>query len=556
MIERSRAVILPVVLLVLVLLGMLVAMFSFRVNADLAATQSVGMRLQTRLAAEAGVDRVRQILRESRFDTDRWYDNIDELHRVIVWMNGEGDTVWGTNDEFDAPAMAYRFSIVADDPTDDEERIRLGITDESSKLNLNTATAPQLLSLVRAAVGQSQETNPKDIVDAIIDWRDRDRTPRGQAGDTEGLYYRRLPKPYLVKNADFETVEELLLVKGVTGQILYGEDFDRNGLLTPNEDDGDRSFPPDNEDSVLNRGLYPYLTVLSSEDNVSNENRQRVFLGGDEVALRAGLETVFPDEPNIVTFIVRAALPKTQGNNSGTNTANNGTNNNQGDNTGDEGEEQPAEGDALRGSTGNDEEASGEVADETGGAENGTVAAGGSAGRGGASTGALPILTPAALLRNPQGSGASPVTIDHLATLLDRTTVVADRKIRGLVNINTAPPRVLRALGGFTSEAIDSIMDQRERLSPVDKETPAWLLTEEIVDQETFELLVPKLTARGQQFTIESLGYADHVGMVTRLQVVVDMIGPMTQTVYYRDVTYLGGSFPIREEDLELLRVR
>ena len=50
-----RGLILPVVLMVLLLLGLLVAMFSFRVNADLAATQAVAFRMQTRLAAEAGV---------------------------------------------------------------------------------------------------------------------------------------------------------------------------------------------------------------------------------------------------------------------------------------------------------------------------------------------------------------------------------------------------------------------------------------------------------------------------------------------------------------------
>ncbi len=46
-----RGLILPVVLLVLLLLGLLCAMFAFRVNADLAATQAVAYRLQTRLAA-------------------------------------------------------------------------------------------------------------------------------------------------------------------------------------------------------------------------------------------------------------------------------------------------------------------------------------------------------------------------------------------------------------------------------------------------------------------------------------------------------------------------
>ena len=55
---------------------------------------------------------------------------------------------------------------------------------------------------------------------------------------------------------------------------------------------------------------------------------------------------------------------------------------------------------------------------------------------------------------------------------------------------------------------------------------------------------------------IESLGYADHIGMVTRLQVIVDVAGPIAQTMYYRDLTRLGGHYPIREEDDENIRVR
>lgn len=52
--STRRGVIMPVVLIVLMLIGLLGAMFAFRVNADLAASQAVSFRMQTRLAAEAG----------------------------------------------------------------------------------------------------------------------------------------------------------------------------------------------------------------------------------------------------------------------------------------------------------------------------------------------------------------------------------------------------------------------------------------------------------------------------------------------------------------------
>lgn len=542
MISARRGVILPVVLMVLVLLGLLVAMFSFRVYADVAATQANFERFQTRLAAEAGVERVKLMLRNRPFDTNAWYHNPDELHRIIVWMHDGDETVWGTNDEFNNPGMTYRFSIVADDPLDDEHYVRFGLTDESSRLNLNTATKRQLMILVRAAVGDSDEADPREIVSAILDWRDADSTPQGQDRDTEGEYYRRLPRPYRVRNGPFDTVEELLLVKGVTGQILYGEDFDRNGLLTDNEDDGDEHFPPDNEDGVLNRGLYPYLTVLSTEDNVGMDNRARVYLRGDQETVRSELELIFPDEPNVVSFILVAARAE-QG--AGDNSPGNG---------GGAGSDSEGEGDDETGSdeTGGEDDESEGFAD----ADSQGDDAESDSGQGEV------IRSPASLLLSESPAGQTtrinnPLTLEHLPALLDRTTMISpdQRSIPGLINVNTAPRLVLRCIDHLTAEQIDEIIAARASLPSEDKETTAWLVTEEIVDLETFELVAPYITARGQQFTIESLGYGDHIGMVTRLQVVLDVVGPIVQTIYYRDVTELSGHYPIREEDLERLGI-
>ena len=558
--SARRAVILPVVLMVLMLLGLLCAMFAFRVNADLCSTQAIAFRLQTRLAAEAGVERVKLLLRgEAKFDVDQWYHNPEELHRIVVWVQEFDNTELGTNQEYDGLAMAYRFSIVADDPTDDEERIRIGITDEASKLNLNTATERQLLVLVRAAVGEeNEEINPQDIVDAILDWRDPDKDPRGEAGDTEGDFYRRLLQPYQVKNGPFDTVEELLLVKGVTGQVLYGEDFDRNGLLTPNEDDGEQTFPPDNEDGILNPGLYPYLTVLSKENNVSNANRERVHLYGNADKLRAELEIAFPDDPDVVDFVVNATRSQGKDKKGPSNPGKGGDGQEPPDGSADKpgGE---IEGDELGPGGAADEENEGNEPPESG-------PPGGSETDDGRGTSA-PMPTVASLLRDQidgENLQRSPVTLEHLPTLLDVTTPYApDQKtIAGLININTAPARVLRCLEGpggepaLSPEQIEAILEARERVPSEDKVTPAWLLIEEVLDLDTFELIAPQITARGQQFTIEALGYGDHIGMVTRLQVVVDALGPIVQTIYYRDLTYLGGRFPIREEDLERIRVQ
>ena len=595
---RRRGVILPTVLFMLLLLGLLCAMFAFRINANLAATQAMAYRMQARLAAEAGIERVKLLVREAPWDMSRWYHNPDELNRIIVWAFDTDATVWGTYEELDEGAMAYRFSIVADDPTDDEEYVRFGITDESSKVNLNQADEEQLLVLVRKAVGDDEEIIPREIVAAILDWRDEDQVSRSEEGDTEDEYYLNLDEPYPVKNGPFDTVEELLLVKGVTGQILYGEDIDRNGLLTDNEDDGEESFPPDNEDNSLNRGLYPYLTVHSYESNVSNENRPRIYLLGEAESVRAELSKVFEDEPGLVDYIVSATRSQGSGQGGGQKGPKGGGDQGGGkeggpggaDSTGKPGEEggpadltggsstdkeegldsrkagprqqygeegseagleeeEPGEGEEEPTDEELGEPEEGEFADEGAGEE--TDDAGSQLG---------PIRTPAELLRGQIVDGdpsPSPLGIEHLAVLMDCTTVEPPEKQRlpGLININTAPAPVLRCLRELTGEQIEGILETRGSLDAEEKATTAWLVTEEVVDLETYIAVAPKITARGQQFMIESLGYGDHIGMVVRLQVVVDLVGPVAQTIYSRYLTYLGGHFPIREEDRENIRV-
>lgn len=625
---KRRAVILPVVLFILLMLGLLIGTFAFKVNADVASVRAAQYQLRTRLAAEAGVEKVKLMLRYDRLNREFWWDNPDELNRIIVYTDAGDSSVYGTNEEFRFPTRTYRFSIVADDAADDEDFCRFGVIDEQSKVNLNTATKHQLLTLVTAAVGDdATEIDPNEIVNAILDWRDTDSIPRGESGDTEGEYYKSLPKPYNVKNGPFDTVEELLLVKGMTPEILYGEDVDRNGLLTPNEDDGDASFPRDNADGRLNRGLYPYLTVLSYDNNVSNDNRQRIHLKGDPNKVRELLSNEFPEEPQVVDYILNAVRTPTgnQGNRQGGRGGNRsgqpptgqpptGQPGAPGGQPSTDGATPPAGG--RRGASppgrqpskeeivkqsreGENEERHGQPVRPprrgqmnppgSGGTQNPPTDAGNNTGSDDTSDGggkgtatgdaskppsgenqpqtpgsnnapgaSVPMRTPADLFRPPIVNGVEqpiPLRPEHLAVLLDRTSMdPPDKRLVGLINVNTAPAEVLRTLEFLSEEQVKAIVSTRDGLSAEEMATPAWLVTQNVVDMATFQSIAPHITARGTQFMIESLGFADHVGTVTRLQVVVDMLGPIPQTVYYRDVSGLGASFPIREQDKDRRR--
>jgi len=62
---------------------------------------------------------------------------------------------------------------------------------------------------------------------------------------------------------------------------------------------------------------------------------------------------------------------------------------------------------------------------------------------------------------------------------------------------------------------------------------------------ETFEKIGEMICARSDRFTVESLGYSDDKGGMTRLQVIMEMRGPVPQIMYYRDLTSLGTSYPV-----------
>jgi len=144
-------------------------------------------------------------------------------------------------------------------PNFDNDRLpAFGIVDEASKINISTADEETLELLPRMT---------RDDAAAIIDWRDTDENLT--AGGAESSFYMTMPDPYRCKNAPFETVEELLLVRAMTPEMLYGEDTNRNGMLDQNENDADASYPADNADGILDRGLYDYVTVYSSEGSAA-----------------------------------------------------------------------------------------------------------------------------------------------------------------------------------------------------------------------------------------------------------------------------------------------
>jgi len=261
---RPRGVVLVAVLLVTALVTMLAASLMFCMRAEVGASTAKMRGEQAYDAAMSGLVRASVVVRQSVADPRIWYDNPDIFQNQLVADDG---------------ANQWYFSVYGDDPSEQPTSVRFGVTDEASKINVNSA-GPEVLTNLKNMTAE--------LVDCLIDYRDADSDTRAEGAEQD--YYDQLTVPYVVPNGPLATLEELLLVKGFNGQIVFGEDANMNGLLDPSEDDGDQSFPPDNRDGRLDKGLRGVATAYSSEPNTDRSGRRRISLNGDPNLLKgAGL---------------------------------------------------------------------------------------------------------------------------------------------------------------------------------------------------------------------------------------------------------------------------
>lgn len=147
-----------------------------------------------------------------------------------------------------------------------------GAADAHAKLNVNILSRDSLMLLP-----DMDET----IADSILDWIDGDDEPN-ELGAELGQYLS-LKHGYFPRNAPFRSMQELELVLGVLPEYVRGEDWDQNGLLDPNEDDGNLSWPPDSPDGKLEGGWSRLLTAVSEGGGLAASGEARLDLTTAEI---------------------------------------------------------------------------------------------------------------------------------------------------------------------------------------------------------------------------------------------------------------------------------
>ena len=96
---------------------------------------------------------------------------------------------------------------------------------EASKLSLNRASPEDLYRVVLTVSGDPERS--RQIVDGIVDWRSNLPAPT-----VFDQYYFTLNPTFRARHTSFQEIEELLLVRGMTPELFYGNyTADENGRL-------------------------------------------------------------------------------------------------------------------------------------------------------------------------------------------------------------------------------------------------------------------------------------------------------------------------------------
>jgi len=449
--RRDRGIALIVVLFLSAVLTLLMYSFLQEMQVEYSLATSCGREAQARQIAWSAVEKAIAVLAADKTSvagpSSPWFDKPDEWYEIEL-----GDGVFS----------AIRMSA------DNEGKLRYGIVDEASKLNLNFAPRSALMKLPKMT---------DEIADSILDWRDADDTPL--ANGAENAYYQALPQPYKCKNAPFETVEELLLVRGVTPEILYGEDWNQNGILDANENDGDKSPPTDNADGVLDLGLIAYLTVHSSDRNIRNDGTARI-----------NVNTATPEQIQQGLELSAQELQRV-------------------------------------------------MAARTAFGQNG-------------------FPTVAHLMPS--------IPVEKWKQIVDRVTVSAAPTLPGLVNVNTAPKKILEMLPSLTADDVSKLASHRTQ-EGADLSTLGWLA--DLLPPEKLQAVAGFVTTRAFQYrldivarigpkseraatatsvkTLDPAAPPPPVRVIRRLAVVIDRSGPAPRVIYSRDISRLGQPYPIEE---------
>ena len=524
-IRRLRGSALMIVLVVVMIVSLGAYTFSELMFTHNETATLSSQNIQAKWLVDAGIDVARVHLlqpHEQRMSAGGDFDNPTVFQAVNVITDPD-------------PKMTGNFTLIAPNLDSDgyTAGFRFGLEDESSRLNLNALTLADKYAtdggreMLMALPGMTV-----DIADAIMDWIDDDDETREFGAEFD--YYQSLGSPYEPNNGPFNTVEELLLVRGVMPELLFGADINRNGTIDSHEEPARQRVQElvsmantSTGDEVLNtgsldRGWSAYLTLHSQENNLNINGEPRIDINSADLqTLHQDLSAVF--DPAVANFIILYRQgyelvdePQTDG------------------------IPQPAsavEIDFLRESERNFTQ----VLD----------------------------LVGKRLLYEPDLLDEEPIDIlpaypldislaNTIDLLMDNASTSSNPTIPGRLNINQAPRLLLQGVPGLSDEMIDFIIQTRSIDPYQDQQNyyrhETWLLKQSGITfllggtpftLENMKALQPFICGGGSVFRAQIIGYYEGGTASARGEVVIDATTVTPRIRLWRDLSHLGRGYPL-----------
>ena len=416
----KKGLVIVMVLWVVVLLTIIVASVARSGQIDTKLCIASIDSIRCKWAARAGIETAKAVLNEDSKESDSFIDlwsyNVEEFSNVQLGNSS--------------------FNVV--------------VTDESGKLNLNTTTRNQLLMLPNMT---------EQIADAILDWRDSDDEPN-QSGVESG-YYQGLQFGYKIRNGPFRTLRELLLIRGMTEELLYGYNTSSDGQSAYSQWEGIANVSGDTSESYENEPWINYLTCHSYDSNLAPDGSARVNIN---TAAQSDLVDLLGLSEQNAAWIVQTRR-------------------------------------TSRFTS---------IADLLSTTTTTTGQTSGQSGQSGAGTGQGTAQT-------AQSSQATALDVATFASIAEKITVNDANRVVGKININTAPRYVLLALLADVNNAeqfADNIISYRDNL-PYGITSIGELVSVLSMDVASFKKIADLITVRSYVFTVRSFAITERGDLTT-----------------------------------------
>ncbi len=204
--NRKQGSILIVALWSLCLLTTFIVYSGLIVRQKISLIDRIDSRETLHFISEAGVNTAIVELKKKDQETDDYYA-----------LNED----WSNNPRvFDKAIVGIgKFTIGYNYDEGGKKKMRYGLLDEAGKIDINKAKAEVISRLLEKVAGLNEQA-ALDLAYCIDDWRDSNSFFQHPQYGAEDRDYKNMSSPYEAKDAEFEILEELLLVKGMSKEIF------------------------------------------------------------------------------------------------------------------------------------------------------------------------------------------------------------------------------------------------------------------------------------------------------------------------------------------------